>query len=229
MGADLHKEHRKRVRERAQNTSLNEWPDHELLELLLFYAIPRGDTNPIAHRLMNHFGSVAEILNASAEELCAVSGIGMSSAILLRAVAEMTRRYYRESHSHVQKQLLADPKALGKFCVDLFIGASEERLYAIYLNNSGKLLGYELISTGSVSETKLCFGKIIKYAFHYHASTLVLTHNHPGGIAQVSNEDVTSSNYLKTLLKMSDDILLVDHVIVAGNLYLSMKGSGYLD
>jgi DNA repair protein RadC len=227
LGSELHKDHRKRMRAKAEQGGLSQWADHELLELLLFYAIPRGDTNQTAHRLMSHFGSFAEILNASEEELCSVAGIGMSSAILIRNVAEITRRYYLQSDHKDSGNWLTDLSQLGKFCADLFIGVSEERLYGIYLSHGGKLLGYDLISEGTLSEVKLYFGKMIKQALRYHASVVVLTHNHPGGIARPSNEDVTTTNYLKTLLKMSDDILLADHVIVAGQVYLSMKEGGY--
>lgn len=210
----MHEGHRSRMRDRFVAYGSNAFADHELLELVLFYSIPRADTNSIAHRLYERFGSLNGIFNADMEELTTVEGVGTSSAILLKLLPELLRRYAGENTAHI-KQYDTLSK-IGMFFHQLFIGINHERLYAMFLNNRMALIDCVLISEGTVNSSDVSVRRVAELALSKRAATVVLAHNHPNGLAVPSSADLDTTDFINRTC--SDlGINLLEHLIIADN------------
>ncbi len=226
MEENIHENHRSRMREKIKRAGLNSLATHELIEYLLYYSIPRQDTNPIAHRLLKRFGSIHGILNASIRELCTIDGIGERSAELLKICAEMAKKFLQDDfQSSIEK--LDSLEKIGSFCINLFIGDKMENTFILLLNDRCELLSCEHIAKGSLNSTQIDNRMIAEHLIHYEATALILTHNHPNANNLPSNEDIQYTNFLKLWLQ-SMNITLIDHIIVSGNTYSSIKQLGYL-
>lgn len=210
----MHEGHRSRMRERFLQNGPEGFADHELLELFLYYSIPRADTNPVAHRLYEHFGSFRGILEAEPDELLSLEGIGPSSAMLLKLLPEMLRRYAKESLAPV-KQYDTLSK-IGMFFFPYFLGLDHERLYAMFLNNRMGLIDCVLISQGTVNTSEVSVRRVAEIAIQRRAASVVLAHNHPNGLAIPSSADVEVTDYVNRTC--SDlGINLLEHLIIADN------------
>lgn len=218
----LHDGHRDRMREKFRRSGLDNMHPHEMLEMLLYYSVPRKDTNELAHSLIEHFGSFAAVFEASEDELVKVPGISYNTATLIKMILPLSRVYHTQSN---KADRLNSPTECGNYFVRLFEGYSNERVMAIYLDNRCRVLCSEQICEGDVSQVVVNFRKIIKTAMKYPlASAVVIAHNHPGGIALPSQSDITATQELiKTLGTIG--VNLVDHIIVAGSDYTSMASS----
>ena len=218
-----HKGHRERLKERFQETGLKGFSDHEVLELLLFYAIPRVDTNPIAHRLLDKFGALSNIFEASAADLKSVDGIGESAACLLRLIPHIARLYEEDKNS--VGLILTEPDTIARFIMPKFIGMTNEHILVVCLDQKGKLLSSKFLSEGTIDKVNVNVREIAKFALEVHASNIILAHNHSQGLALPSNADVAATEALiKALRPLSVNIL--DHYIVARDDCVSMKESG---
>ena len=215
----MHEDHRKRVRRRFLEAGLQSFPPHNVLELLLFYSIPRQDTNEIAHRLMNHFGSLPGVLEAPMEELCKVKGIGENSAVLILFVSQLAKRYLAEQAE--EKSTFDSSEALRDFVVSLFIGEKSEAAFMLCLNNAGQLLHCGKVSLGTKHVVSLDNRTLLETAFRYNATKVVLAHNHSNGLASPSQNDIRRT---ETAMKLFGDvqIQLLDHLIVADGECFSM-------
>ena len=220
----IHSGHRARVRQRFLQTGLNGFDDVNILEFLLFYAMPQQDTNPIAHALLDRFGSLHAVFEASVEELETVKGIGEYSAILLRLVPEICRRYM---FSHrVKNPVLGTLEELYAYVIPLFAFHGEEHLFMLCLDSSNKVLDCSEIASGAADEVSVDSRKILEIAVAKHASRIVLTHNHPSGILIPSSADIQISNVLEKAFAVFG-IELLDHIIVGDGECLSMRNSGF--
>ena len=189
-------------------------PDHNLLELLLFYSIPRKDTNELAHRLIATFGSLNGVFDASYEQLLEVEGIGESSALLLSAVPAVCRRYIEGSVSG--KQNLADPEDAIAYVVKKFYGNNKvESFYVLCLDGVGNLINCCKMGEGSAGSVIIDKRIVLETAFRNKADKIIFAHNHPNGVAAPSRDDIVLTSELSTLLN-GVGIRLVDHIIVAG-------------
>ena len=215
----MHEDHRKRVRQRFLSAGLQSFPAHNVLELLLFYAIPRQDTNEIAHRLMNHFGSLSGVLEAPLEELCKVKGIGESSATLIVFVSQLAKRYLAEQAE--EKKSFESSEALHKFAISLFMGENSEAAFMLCLNNAGQMLQCCKVSLGTKYAVNLDNRTLLETAFRHNATKVVLAHNHSNGLASPSQNDVLRTESAVKLFG-GVQIQLVDHLIVAGAECFSM-------
>lgn len=212
----LHDGHRKRLRRKAKNSALE---DHELLELLLFYAIPRRNTNDIAHVLLQRFGSFQALVNADTAALCSVHGIGENAACLIKTVGEIMSRC--EKNRADSRHLLSSFSELSRYLSSLFIGSSSEKTFLLLFNPSNRLIGCEKISDGIVTVTPLSIRKILDLSLQSNASSVLLAHNHPDGIVEPSEEDLCSTQ--KILQSLADiGVRLVDHYIVTPNSCLAI-------
>ena len=220
-----HIDHRARMRERffKEDSALQ---DHEILELLLYYSIPRGDTNPIAHRLIDTFGSLPGVLDASPEALMKVEGIGERSAALLKLIAPICK-IYMERKSGDRRKLLTLGDA-GNYMLTKFIGERNEVIYAAALDNQYRLLGCRCIGKGAVNAAAINTRKIMEFAMQVNAAGIIMAHNHPGGTALPSRADLATTDHVKAALELVG-IKLLDHIIVAGNDYISLKESNRLN
>ena len=220
----IHKDHRQRVRERYLKEGLDGFSEVQVLELLLFYVIPRQDTNPIAHRLIDRFGSLHQVLEAPVEELEKVEGIGPNAALLLSLITAVAR-VYAVNRTEKQK-ILRTIEDCGEYLKSFFIGRRSEMVYLLCLDAKCKVLGCREIGEGSVNSANVPIRRIVETALGLNATSVVLAHNHPSGIALPSGEDVLTTHRVAAALS-TVDIVLVDHIIVADDDYVSMVQSGH--
>ncbi len=225
MDDNIHRGHREKMRQRFLKSGLEGFADHEALELLLFYAIPRQDTNPIAHRLMERYGSLSAVLSAPAEDLKKVEGIGESAAVLLKAAGQIAQKA-RLSDATAQRPL-TDVEAVGAYLLERYAGETHEMLYELCLDQKGKLLACKRLSEGSASSAALDIRKVVENAILTSASAVILAHNHPSGIALPSDDDCAATTRAARALQ-TIGVTLADHIVVADDDFVSMAQSGYL-
>ena len=221
----VHDGHRDRVRKRFLENGLDGFADHEVLELLLYYAIPRGDVNPLAHALMDRFGSLSGVLSAPMELLTQVDGVGERTAALLHLVLQITQKARLADLE--QELALNTRERVGAYLLELFSRERNEAVYQICLDGKGKLLACRRLGEGSVSAVVLDIRKIVENAILYSASSVILAHNHPSGIALPSQEDQAVTLRAKAALE-AIDVRLEDHIVVADNDFISFHQSGFL-
>lgn len=217
----IHDGHRQRFKEEflAQPDS---FPDHKVLELLLFYANPRGDTNPTAHALMERFDSISGVLDATAEELRKVPGVGDHTVALLKAAKELAGRYYSSRTSLGEIVRTSDDvEALLK---DYFAGARSERVCLLCMDGKGKSLGVRVVGEGSVNSAQITSRAVVEAALSLNATQAILAHNHVSGIAYPSDEDRATTDWLNGVLD-SVGVKLRDHVIFADDEMVSLRDS----
>jgi DNA repair protein RadC len=221
----VHDGHRARLRERFINAGADALAPHELLELLLSYSIPRADTNPTAHALLDRFGSLSDTLSASADELCSVNGVGERSAVLIALVAALARRCAAEETSAVR---LDTVDAIGRFFAARYVGVSEETVMLALLDNAMRPIRVLTLFRGSVNSAALTPRKAIEAALLGKAAFAVIAHNHPKGLAVPSVDDIHTTQQLREAFSLVG-IPLVEHVIVAGDRYVALAAEGFLD
>ena len=224
MSGNIHGGHRTRMKQRYLHQGLDGFSDHEALELLLYYAIPRADVNPLAHRLIDHFGSLHAVLDAEAAELTEVEGVGESTALLLRFVRDLNRRYLLDKQE--KRPSLAEPEAAGKLFLPYFYGIQEERVYAAFLDDELRLLRCRLLFEGGINYAPLSVRKLVEAALREKATGVILAHNHPAGQAIPSMEDREATLRIRSALE-AVQIRLLDHIIVAGEEFISMEECGH--
>jgi DNA repair protein RadC len=222
----LHKGHRDRLRERFLEEGLNAFQDHQVLELLLFHAIPRGDTNPTAHRLMERFGSLSAVLEADPKDLARVEGVGSKAAAFLSLIPEITRRYFRDRVSRDNPRLHSSEAVTG-YVSPLMAGRAEEAFYVLCLDSHCRVVYPALIGEGTVKQAHVEPRHVVEAALRHNAASVVLAHNHPGGSAKPSNADHRLTGLLVQTLG-AIGIPVLDHVIVAGDQAYSFARDGVL-
>jgi len=219
----VHDEHRKRLKTQFAEHGLDSFADHVVLELLLFYALPRVDTNELAHRLIDHFGGLDGVLEAPAEALAKFPGLGWSSALLLRLMLPISRRYgLIKSRGG---QILDSAERAGAYLVPLFAYERDEVALAVCLDSKLQALCHKEISRGVATATDISIRKIVELALSQNASGVLLAHNHISGIAIPSPDDRVTTEQIKNALSPIG-IRLVDHIVVAGDDFVSMSDSG---
>lgn len=223
---NLHSGHRDRLRNRYQSQGLDGFDDHNVLELLLCYAIPRKDVNELAHRLIRHFGSLSAVFDAELSELVAVEGIGERSATLIRLVIDLNRRYLIDKGRQQKQISLAETRAAGEFFLPYFYGLTEERVYVAFLDDKFRLLSCRSLFEGGLNYAPVSVRKLVECAITLRATNLIIAHNHPAGQALPSVEDRDTTFALAGALR-AVELQLLDHIIVAGEEYISMEEYGY--
>lgn len=219
----LHDGHRKRMKERFQKEGLDHFEPHQVLELLLFYCMPRQDTNPLAHSLIERFGSVAGVLNATDAELKKVKGVGDGIVQFLHLVRDAGRYLSIED---MKEKGLGSLKECGKYMVPFFDGKRNEVVYLLCLDAKGKVISCKMVGEGSVNSAGVPIRRIVEMALGEGATSVVLAHNHPSGVAVPSDEDRRTTIRLARALS-AVEITLIDHVVVADNDYVSLADSGW--
>lgn len=221
----IHDGHRDKMRKRYLATGLEGFAEHEALELLLFYAIPRRDTNPLAHQLIDRYGSLDAVLSAPVEELQTVEGVGESAAVLLHLVLPLAERCRLLAERAV---ILNSSEKAGAYLLRRFSGKKYEVVYQLCLDGKGKLLACKLLTEGSLNGAELNIRKLVGNALLADASAVILSHNHPSGVALPSSEDFTTTGQVRSALEQVG-VRLADHIIVADGDFVSMRDSGYFD
>lgn len=213
---NLHKNHRKRMKTRFLKEGMEHFEPHQILELLLFYAIPQRDVNPLAHRLIKHFGSLAGVLEADYEELIRCPGVGENTATLLTMIPCLARAYLM--NKEVRYPSFGDMHKLGSYLVNYYIGQTREKLVAILLNNRAEMMDLIVVSEGTVNRTENNFRIIAEHALRRGAASVVLAHNHPEGSVEPSEADLAmTGEYAMLFEKMA--LPLAEHFIIADHHY----------
>ena len=221
----IHDGHREKMRRRFLQGGLEPFADHEALELLLYYAIPRRDTNPIAHALMERYGSLAAVLDAPVEDLQKVEGIGESAAILLKLAPQLYRK--AKLSDAEQETVLSSVERVGAYLLERFAGEKNEVVYQLCLDRKGRLLACKKLGEGGIASADLDVRRLVENAILTGASAVILSHNHPSGVALPSRDDYAATDRAKAALNVVG-VALTDHIIVADGDFVSMADSGYL-
>lgn len=212
---NLHGGHRKRLKDRFLRDGLDGFEKHNMLELLLFYAIPQRDTNPIAHALIKRFGSLSGVFSASVDELCQIDGISEHTAALIKLVPEIYRASLRETLKDERYDSL---NKIGRLLVRYYTGMTVETVYLVLLDNSYRLLDVVKVGEGSVNRVRLETRKLIEYALRPNVSMVVLAHNHPNGNATPSSDDIATTAEIANIFR-SINVEFLEHLLVAGDRY----------
>lgn len=219
----MHEGHRHRLRERFRLEGLENFAPHEVLELLLFYARARGDVNPLAHRLLETFGSLKGVLEAPVDQLCTVEGVGEETATLLSVMVPMFRRY--ELCLCEERPRLTRYHEAEAYCKALLAGLRKERFYVISISTQMKVIGCRMVGEGSLTEVPAYPRLVVETALNHNAHSIILCHNHPGGEPIPSMGDVEVTKELDAVLAPLG-IALVDHIIVADGATCSLVKTG---
>ncbi len=220
MADHLHQGHRDRLRnEFLSHTDSSAIPEHKLLEMLLFYGIPRQDTNPLAHTLINTFGSFSAVFEADVTDLAAVKGMTKNAAVLIKLMLPIAKAYIKNKSN--ESAPLKTREEIGNFILTEYFGVSVERCSLLCLNHTGKVLSFDILAEGSIDSVGISIRSVIERVVQTGATSVVLAHNHPGGIALPSPADVSMTVALSNALK-AVSVNFCDHIIISDNDYISM-------
>ena len=219
----IHEGHRHRLKNRFHQEGLDGFEEIQVLELLLFYCIPRQDINPIAHALLDRFGNLAQVMEASVDELKKVPGVGENAAVFLSLIHAFDRRYQKSKMEN--NQILTTIDECARYLMSNFKNQRNETVFLLCLDAKCKLLCCKKVGEGSVNSAAVPVRRIVEIALGSNATSVVLAHNHPSGLAIPSDEDrLTTARVAKAL--ESVEIRLIDHIIVADDDYVSLAQSG---
>lgn len=213
------------MKARYRDHGLDNFNDVNVLELLLFYAIPRKDTNELAHALLDHFGSLDRIFEASVPELEEVPGIGENTALLITLVPQITRRYLMAKGNCICS--ITSSAEAGKYLVPRLMFEKEEKLLLLCLDAKKSVISCVTLGSGVINAVDVNVRKVVENAVRNRASSVILAHNHPSGVALPSREDERITREIASALKLVG-IPLDDHIIVAGDDFVSFADSGLI-
>jgi len=221
---NVHAGHRGRMKKRYMENGLEGFAEHEILELLLMYAIPQKNVNPLAHDLLDIFGSLSKVLRADRKLLAQVKGMGETSATMLGLVEDIMQ--------YVEKQRIEEEPAAqstisnaARYCLKRLNGLTNETLLVLSLNDTGTMLRCDEVGSERGSEVSFSVQSICRSAILNGAANVILAHNHPSGIVTPSTEDISATKDIENALSVLG-INFIDHLIVAnGNVY-SMRRTG---
>lgn len=224
MTDNLHEGHRKKVRNRYLKDGLNSFEEHQVLELLLFYAVPQKDTNPLAHKMLQEYHSLDKLFEANPYDVMDKCKVSENTAILISLMPSISK-YYLE-HKNNFKMVLNNPKKVGEYVIPKFIGMHYESFVVFCLNSQNKVNHEEVVQKGTLNEVPVYTRLIVELALRHKAHSVILAHNHPGGSLLPSQDDI---NITKTIIAALDTvgIKVNDHIIIAGNEYFSLKEHNY--
>ena len=221
----LHIGHRQRMKQRVLQYGVDSLADHEVLEVLLYFGLPRGDTNALAHNLIRHFGSLSRVLEADYEDLLQVNGVGENTAFMLSVMPKMFGRFKQDKNR--DKLIFGSVEAFGEYVCELFVGEKNEVVYLICLNAGMQLLNSVRLGEGDIGSVAISVQDVVRTALTQKARNVVLAHNHPGGRTKVSVEDFEMTR--RCMRALADvNVKLVDHLIVCGDTYCSFAERGYM-
>ena len=221
------KDHRKRLRDRYLDQGLDSLQDYEVLELLLQFAIPYRDTKDEAKKLIAHFGSLPDVLDASYEEIlnANVPRVKDAAATLITLIKETENRYHKTKGR--ERNYIRSTLDAGKTCCSMYRNQADESVRILCLNARGKIVKREEVAKGDVNAVHFPVRKIVETAVLSKAVSVILTHNHPGGTLSPSREDLDATEAAKAALG-TIGVRLLDHLIVSGEDYYSLRENGYL-
>lgn len=223
---NLHDGHRQRVKERFLKHGVESFTEVQVLETLLFYAIPKKDTNDTAHLLLNTFGSLKKVFEADYDKLVKVKGIGDNAASLIKFFQMASRRYLELVYTEKEEKVYNTPDSLMDYCMRLFLGEKRELIYVIGLDADLVIVERELINDGCPDSVYIPYRKITDFIYRTNISRIVLTHNHPNGTCLASKDDVNATKDIVELMEQFE-VDVVDHIIVGKTGASSMRKGLY--
>lgn len=221
----MHEGHRQRMRERFLTESIDDFQPHEVLEMMLYAVQPRGDVNPLAHRLLATFGTLRGVLEAQVEQLLQVEGVGEETAYFIAMMVPLFRRY--EGCLCEKGVRFAHMREVAHYCQRLLTGLRSEHLYIICLNSQMRVISSVLLTEGSLSEVQAYPRTVVETALKCNAHSVVLCHNHPGGSSTPSQRDLLVTQSIRRALNALG-VRLLDHLIVSDTATYSMVQHGDL-
>lgn len=220
---NIHKNHRSRLKNQFSENGINALTDVQQLELLLFYSLPQKDTNPIAHALLNKFGSIKDVLSASELELMSVSGVKENTVIHLKLINSLINICSRPS----TEENLGSASKAKEFVSKLYVGINVEQFYVICLSKNNKVIKFECVQNGTTDEVKVSIRKISEIAISAKCNRIIIAHNHPYGLAQMSDEDCAFT-YSVLCSCILNSIEILDHIIVGKDTTISLSQKGIM-
>ncbi len=215
---NLHSGHRHRLRRSYIKNGMDGMEEHQALELLLFYAIPRRDTNELAHRLLKQFGSLRNIFEADAEQLKEVEGVGESAAALIKLVPDIASKYWfsarRDSYT------ITSIGSAAKYFKSVLFGKPVEHFYIACVDSGFRVKNCTLLSSGTPSQTPVEMNRIARIATAMNAEKIIIAHNHPGGSAAPSQSDIRVTVAIFEAMA-GINIALIDHIIISDDDFFS--------
>lgn len=223
MPENKHEGHRERVRRDFLENGFSETTSpHNILEMLLFYSIPRRNTNEIAHDLIDTFGSIQGVFDAPTEQLLKVKGITENTVALLKMILPIASIYRAEKVNHDKN--FTSTNQIGDYLIEKYLSFTKETVAITSFNGKGQILGFDVLAEGDSSSVELSIRKILEIVMKRNPVCVVLSHNHPSGFAIPSNEDLHFTSKLFSILS-NINVRLLDHIIIANNDYVSLAQS----
>ncbi len=226
MSDNVHDGHRERLKTRfIKEGNFDNFEPHNIMELLLFYAVPRKDTNEIAHRLLNKFKTVDNVLNADYDELVKIKGVGAHTATLIKLIPPLCSVYFNKTGE--DKIVLNNRVQTNEFFIKKYIGIAVEKVYVLCMDSGDTVIDGKFLFEGSIHSSNIDTRVLIDYVLKNKSAGVIIAHNHLTREAKISNDDVIATSYVKNALKMIG-VRLVDHVIVSENESICLSSEGYL-
>ena len=224
----LHKGHRLRMKKQVLRDGLDGLSDHQIAEVMLFYSIPQGDTNELAHRLVNECGgTITGVINTPYKKLIKIKGIGEHTAYLIDFIRKFTQIYLKRSYMYSETgDGLKGAAELSEFFRRVFVGTEKEEIHAAAFSGNHDLIAEECIAEGSFSEVPVVPRRILDFAEKHGSSSIVLAHNHPSVSCLPSHDDAKVTEELVHHLAYFD-IEVADHIVVGTDGVFSMRSSVY--
>lgn len=226
MAENIHAGHRERVRERFMEEGLDAFEDHEVLELLLYYCVRQRDTNALAHRMLKEYGTLNDLLEAHPRDIARRCKVSLNTATLISLCVPLARRYMKRKWG--DRPVLNSSFKAGEYAMSLFAGRIYEAFFAICLDSQNKVNHAALVHEGTINEAPVYPRLIVETALRHKANSVILAHNHPGGSLKPSAADIEVTRKIFAALK-AISIHVVDHIIVAGERYMSFAEQGLMD
>lgn len=223
---NVHEGHRNRIKERYMEEGLDSFSDHEIIELLLFYCIPKRDTNELAHRMVKEYGTLHDLLEADPRDIARRCKVSLNTATLISLAAPLSRRYLKQKWGN--RPIVNSSTLAGNYALSLFAGRIYECFFIICLDSQNHVNHAALVHEGTINEAPVYPRVIVETALRHKANSIILAHNHPGGSLKASNADIDVTRKICQAMKPIS-ISVVDHIIVAGDRYISFAEQGLLD
>lgn len=225
MSENLHKDHRKRMKARFLKDGFDSFESHNILEMLLFYSIPRKDTNEMAHKLIQRFGSISGVLDASHEELFEI--VPYNSAVHFKMISQLMHLYFGEKAEFKIGPVLDTTDKQGEFFIGRYVGHTVEQFQYVCLDDNFQILKSGVMRKGTVNSTNVDTRDLVASVLACGATNVVIAHNHPNAPAVPSNRDVIVTTFVTRALDTINTHLL-DHIIVYGKTFCSMSQLEYI-
>jgi DNA repair protein RadC len=217
--------HRARMTARFLKSGFDGFEEHEILEYMLFYTLPRVNTNDIAHRLIDKFGSLAGVLEANETDIASTPGMGEKSTAYLTMFPDLLRAYKKSKIG--KKPALKSIKQACEYCVAMLFGKPYEEFYVMWLNAQNRVIHSEKLSEGGITDSPVYTDKVAASALRHHAVKAIIAHNHPGGNLTPSSSDLTTTQQILNALNLLN-IELVDHIIVSNEETFSFQADSLM-